>query len=174
MGRRLFKELERAYGFDEVAIVPGQVTINPDLTSTKMSVGSLDFDIPIMASAMDGAVSPRFAGLMHEMGGLGVLNAEGLYTRYEDPYSTLEEIISMPQEEATNYLQASLLPAHPGASNRGTGAGDQEDRLHLRRFLHPAKHQAHVAHRRRGRGRHGGGAVHRHHGPPHVQELRGG
>ena len=105
MGRRLFKELERAYGFDEVAIVPGQVTINPELTSTRMTIGGLDFDIPIMASAMDGAVSPRFATLMHEMGGLGVLNAEGLYTRYEDPYSTLEEIISMPREEVTHYLQ---------------------------------------------------------------------
>jgi len=105
MGRRLFKELERAYGFDEVAIVPGQVTINPELTSTRMTIGGLDFDIPILASAMDGAVSPRFATLMHEMGGLGVLNAEGLYTRYEDPYSTLEEIISMPREEVTHYLQ---------------------------------------------------------------------
>lgn len=105
MGRRLFKELERAYGFDEVAIVPGQVTINPELTSTKMTIRDLDFEIPILASAMDGAVSPRFATLMHEMGGLGVLNAEGLYTRYEDPYSTLEEIISMPNDEVTNYLQ---------------------------------------------------------------------
>ena len=105
MGRRLFKELERAYGFDEVAIVPGQVTINPDLTSTKMTIGDHAFEIPIMASAMDGAVSPRFATLMHQMGGLGVLNAEGLYTRYEDPYSVLEEIISAPQEEATHYLQ---------------------------------------------------------------------
>ena len=75
MGRRLFKELDRAYGFDEVAIVPGQVTINPDLTSTKMTIGGLDFGIPILASAMDGAVSPQFANLMHEMGGLGVLNA---------------------------------------------------------------------------------------------------
>ena len=105
MGRRLFKELERAYGFDEVAIVPGQVTINPDLTSTKMTIGDLDFEIPVMASAMDGAVSPRFATLMHQMGGLGVLNAEGLYTRYEDPYSVLEEIVSTPQEDVTEYLQ---------------------------------------------------------------------
>ena len=105
MGRRLFKELERAYGFDEVAIVPGQVTINPDLTSTKMTIGDLEFEIPVMASAMDGAVSPRFATLMHQMGGLGVLNAEGLYTRYEDPYSVLEEIVSTPQEEVTQYLQ---------------------------------------------------------------------
>ena len=105
MGRRHFKELERAYGFDEVAIVPGQVTINPDLTSTKMTIGDLAFEIPVMASAMDGAVSPRFATLMHQMGGLGVLNAEGLYTRYEDPYSILENIVSTPQEDVTEYLQ---------------------------------------------------------------------
>ncbi len=105
MGRRLFKELERAYGFDEVAIVPGQVTVNPDLTNTTMTIGDRSFDIPVMASAMDGAVSPRFATLMHQMGGLGVLNAEGLYTRYEDPYSVLEEIVSSPQEDVTHYLQ---------------------------------------------------------------------
>ncbi len=105
MGRRLFKELERAYGFDEVAIVPGQVTINPDLTSTKMTIGDRAFEIPVMASAMDGAVSPRFATLMHQMGGLGVLNAEGLYTRYDDPYSVLEEIVSTSQEDVTQYLQ---------------------------------------------------------------------
>ncbi|MCH8744594.1 MAG: GuaB3 family IMP dehydrogenase-related protein [Chloroflexi bacterium] len=105
MGRRLFKELDRSYGFDEVAIVPGEVTINPEMTSTKMNLGKHSFDAPMMASAMDGAVSPRFAVLMHEMGGLGVLNAEGLYTRYEDPYSVLEEITSMPQAEVTQYLQ---------------------------------------------------------------------
>ena len=105
MGRRLLKELERSYGFDEVAIVPGQITINPELTSTKMTIGDLEFEIPIMASAMDGAVSPRFASRMHEMGGLGVLNAEGLYCRYDDPYSVLENIISTPQAEVTEYLQ---------------------------------------------------------------------
>ena len=105
MGRRLFKELDRSYGFDEVAIVPGEVTINPEMTSTKMNLGKHSFDAPMMAAAMDGAVSPRFAVLMHEMGGLGVLNAEGLYTRYEDPYSVLEEITSMPQAEVTQYLQ---------------------------------------------------------------------
>ena len=105
MPRRLFKELERSYGFDEVAIVPGQVTINPDLTSTKMTIGDISLDIPVLASAMDGAVSPHFATLMHQMGGLGVLNAEGLYTRYEDPYSVLEEIMSIPQSEITEHLQ---------------------------------------------------------------------
>ncbi len=105
MARRLLKELERSYGFDEVAIVPGDITINPEMASTKMNIGNFTFEAPILASAMDGAVSPKFAGLMHEMGGLGVLNAEGLYTRYEDPYSVLEEITSMPQSEVTKYLQ---------------------------------------------------------------------
>ena len=105
MGRRLFKELERSYGFDEVAIVPGQVTINPELTSTKMTIGDLEFEIPIMASAMDGAVSPRFAARMHELGGLAVLNGEGLYSRYDDPYSVLEDIIATPQSEVTEFLQ---------------------------------------------------------------------
>ena len=105
MARRLLKELERSYGFDEVAIVPGEVTINPEMTSTQMSIGQYSFDSPVIASAMDGSVSPRFATLMHEMGGLGALNGEGLYTRYEDPYSVLEEIISMDQSEVTEYLQ---------------------------------------------------------------------
>ena len=105
MARRLLKELERSYGFDEVAIVPGEITINPEMTSTQMSIGQYSFEAPVMASAMDGSVSPRFATLMHEMGGLGVLNGEGLYTRYEDPYSVLEEIISMDQGEVTEYLQ---------------------------------------------------------------------
>ena len=105
MTRRLFKELEHSYGFDEVAIVPGVVTINPELTSTAMTIGECTFDAPMMASAMDGTVSPRFATLMDEMGGLGVLNGEGLYSRYDDPYAILEEITSMPQEEVTQYLQ---------------------------------------------------------------------
>ena len=105
MGRRLFKELERSYGFDEVAIVPGQVTINPELTSTKMTIGGLEFEIPIRASAMDGAASPRFAARMHELGGLGVLKGEGLYSRYDDPYSVLEDIIATSQGEVTEFLQ---------------------------------------------------------------------
>ena len=105
MARRLFKELERSYGFDEVAIVPGSVTINPDMTATTMTIGDYSFAAPMLASAMDGTVSPRFAILMHELGGLGALNGEGLYSRYEDPYAVLEEITSMPQSEVTQHLQ---------------------------------------------------------------------
>ena len=88
MGAPLFKEFRRAYGFDEVAIVPGEVTINPDLASTDFSVGDRVFGIPIIAAAMDAIVSPSFAGLMHQNGGLGVMNLEGIYSRYEDPCSS--------------------------------------------------------------------------------------
>ena len=126
MGRRLFKELERSYGFDEVAIVPGQVTINPELTSTKMTIGDLEFEIPIMASAMDGAVSPRFAGSMHEFGGLAVLNGEGLYSRYDDPYSVLEDIIATPQSEVTEFLQQVYSEPVKEHLPRRPGPGDQE------------------------------------------------
>ena len=105
MGAPLFKELRRAYGFDEVAIVPGEVTINPNMATTDFTIGDHLFSIPVMASAMDAVVSPTFAGLMHEAGGLGVLNLEGIYTRHEDPYSVLEEITAAPKAEATTLLQ---------------------------------------------------------------------
>ena len=105
MGVPFFKEIRRAYGFDEVAIAPGQVTVNPDMTSTQMTIGELVLDIPILASSMDAVVSPSFASLMHRKGGLGVLNLEGIYTRYQDPYTVLEEIASAPQSEVTTLLQ---------------------------------------------------------------------
>ena len=105
MDAPMFKELHRAYGFDEVAIVPGDVTINPSMASTDFTIGDHLFNIPVMASAMDAVVSPSFATLMHQAGGLGVLNLEGIYTRYEDPYSVLEEIAAVPQTEATTMLQ---------------------------------------------------------------------
>ena len=101
----LFKELQHAYGFDDVAIVPGEVTINPDMVTTEFNIGDYRFDTPVVASAMDAVVSPEFAVLMHELGGLGVLNLEGIYTRYEDPYSVLEEVISASQSESTSLLQ---------------------------------------------------------------------
>ena len=105
-----FKELRTAYGFDEVAIVPGEVTVNPEMTSTEMRIGDTVFDIPIMAAAMDAVVSPATAILMNQMGGLGVLNLEGLYTRYDDPHSMLEEILSASQQEVTGLLQEVYAP----------------------------------------------------------------
>ena len=100
-----FKELRRGYGFDEVSIVPGRVTINPDMTTTDFAIGDFIFNIPILAAAMDAVVSPSFAALMHKVGGLGVMNLEGLYTRHEDPEAILEEIVSTPQPEVTPLFQ---------------------------------------------------------------------
>jgi len=100
-----FKQLRRAYGFDEVAIVPGEVTINPELTNLGLDIGPYHFDIPFLASAMDAVVDPRFAVEMHKAGGLAVLNLEGVWTRYDDPGSMLEQVASASRTEATAILQ---------------------------------------------------------------------
>jgi len=105
MGAPYHKEIRRAYGFDEVAIVPGEVTINPDLASSDMNIGDHTFKIPVLASAMDAVGSPSFASMMYKHGGLGVLNLEGIYTRYQDPYTILEEIASCPLSAVTSLLQ---------------------------------------------------------------------
>jgi IMP dehydrogenase len=99
------KELTRAYGFDEVAIVPGDVTINPDQANTQFSVDGQTFKIPIIASAMDAIVSPEFAGHMERAGGLAVMNLEGLQTRYEDPSEPLARISTASDEEVTAIMQ---------------------------------------------------------------------
>ncbi|SVB24017.1 uncharacterized protein METZ01_LOCUS176871, partial [marine metagenome] len=105
MSLPVFKEIRPAYGFDEVSIVPGQVTINPDMASTQMAIGQHMFDIPILASAMDAVVSPAFANLLAKKGGVGVLNLEGLYTRYKNPSSIMESIISSPPDKVTTVFQ---------------------------------------------------------------------
>ena len=99
------KELRRTYGFEEVAIVPGDVTTNPELSVTQLVIGPYRFSIPIIASAMDAIVNPAFAGLMANAGGLGVMNLEGLYCRYEDPADALQQIASAPKEGVTDVLQ---------------------------------------------------------------------
>lgn len=100
-----FKQLRRAYGFDEVAIVPGAVTINPELTELGLDIGPHHFEIPFLASAMDAVVDPRFAIEMHKAGGLASLNLEGVWTKYDDPTSILQEVASVNREEATAILQ---------------------------------------------------------------------
>lgn len=100
-----FKELRRSYGFDEVAIVPGDVTINPEQTNIDFKVGNITFDIPIMASAMDAVVDVDFAVQLSKYGGLAVLHLEGVQTRYENPADVLAEIASTPPSEATTLLQ---------------------------------------------------------------------
>jgi IMP dehydrogenase len=100
-----FRELRHTYGFDEVAIVPGDVTINPDQTDVSYKIGNHKFDIPIIASAMDGVTDPAFAVHMGKLGGLAVLNLEGVQTRYDNPAEILSQIANAPETEVTALMQ---------------------------------------------------------------------
>jgi IMP dehydrogenase len=98
------------YGFDEIALVPGRVTINPnevDITwrLPRREAGPLEFKIPILASAMDGVVDVRFAIEMGKLGGLAVLNLEGVQTRYKNPREVLQKIVEADKAEVTALLQ---------------------------------------------------------------------
>jgi IMP dehydrogenase len=106
--------MRRAYGFDEVAIVPGDVTINPAMTELSFRIDHLEFPLPILAAAMDAVVDPKFAAAFHQAGGLAVMNLEGLQTRYEDPAAVLEEVAAASPQEATAMLQqAYVSPIKP-------------------------------------------------------------
>lgn len=100
-----FKDMQRAYGFDEVAIVPGDITINPDQTNTNFTIGNFTFTTPIIASAMDGVMDPKVAIELHKLGALGVLNLDGIHSRHTDPYAVLEEIARASDKEVTALLQ---------------------------------------------------------------------
>ena len=100
-----FKQLPRSYGFDEVAIVPGAVTINPEQTNIDLKIEGMTFTIPILASAMDAVVDVNFAALMNKLGGLAVLNLEGVQTRYQNPQEVLAEIARASNNEVTALLQ---------------------------------------------------------------------
>ena len=108
MATSQFKELRHAYGFDEVAIVPGDMTVNPDQTNIDFKVDNLTFSIPIIAAAMDGVTDINFAILMSKLGGLAVLNLEGIQTRYENPREILAEIAQAPDTEVTPYCKRSI------------------------------------------------------------------
>jgi IMP dehydrogenase len=105
MERSQHKTLRQTYGFDDVALVPGEITINPDQTDISFAIDKLNLSIPILASAMDGVVDVRFAIAMGKLGGLAVLNLEGVQTRYNDPDSVLDKIANAPQQEVTALLQ---------------------------------------------------------------------
>ena len=99
------KSGRRAYGFDDVAIVPSRRTRDPDDVDISWEVDAFRFELPLMASAMDGVVSPRSAIEIGRLGGLAVLNLEGLQTRYEDPDSVLAEIAELDGDKATKRMQ---------------------------------------------------------------------
>ncbi len=101
IGRRA----RRCYGFDEVALVPGEVTINPEDVDISFELSGIKFKIPFIASAMDGVVDVRFALEMSRLGGLAVLNLDGVQTRYDDPNEILDKISQATPEEATELIQ---------------------------------------------------------------------
>jgi IMP dehydrogenase len=99
------KTARRAYGFDEVAIVPSRRTRDPDDVDISWEIDAWTFELPLMASAMDGVVSPATAVEIGRLGGLAVLNLEGIQTRYDDPEPVLDEIGTLPPEKATRRMQ---------------------------------------------------------------------
>src|SRR5919201_3591710 len=103
------KKARRAYGFDDIAIVPSRRTRDPDDIDITWTLGPYRFELPLLASAMDGLVSPETAGVIGKLGGLAVLNLEGIWTRYEDAEAQLERIASLDREEATREMQDIYL-----------------------------------------------------------------
>ena len=90
------KKGRRAYGFDDIAIVPSRRTRDPDDIDITWTLGPYRFELPLLAAAMDGVVSPKSAGIIGRLGGLAVLNLEGIWSRYEDADAQLERISRLP------------------------------------------------------------------------------
>src|SRR5205814_8111816 len=95
----------RAFGFDDIAIVPSRRTRDPEDVDISWEIDAYHFDLPLMAAAMDGVVSPVTAIEVGRLGGVAVLNLEGLWTRYEDPEAVLDEIASLEPDKATLRMQ---------------------------------------------------------------------
>ena len=108
------KSGRRAWGFDDIAIVPSRRTRDPEDVDLSWEIDAFTFDLPMMASAMDSAVTPQTAIEIGRLGGLACLNLEGLWTRYEDPIPVYEEIASLDPEKATRRMQelyaAPIIP----------------------------------------------------------------
>ncbi|MFH1995459.1 MAG: GuaB3 family IMP dehydrogenase-related protein [Candidatus Omnitrophota bacterium] len=103
------RKARRCYGFDEIALAPGEVTINPNEVDTSLKIGENSYKVPIMAAAMDGVVDVRFAIAMGKLGGIAVLNLEGVQTRYKSPDLVLRRIAGSMAEKATELVQSIYL-----------------------------------------------------------------
>ncbi|MFH0855442.1 MAG: GuaB3 family IMP dehydrogenase-related protein [Candidatus Omnitrophota bacterium] len=102
IGRRA----RRCYGFDEIALVPGAQTVNPNEVDISLQIGGKKFKVPILAAAMDGVVDVKFAIEMSGLGGIAVLNLDGVQTRYENPETVLAEIAQSSPQKATQLIQS--------------------------------------------------------------------
>jgi IMP dehydrogenase len=99
------KSARAGYAFDDVAVIPTRRTRDPEDVSTAWTIDAFKFELPVVAAPMDSAMSPKTAIALGKMGGLGVLDLEGLWTRYEDPSQQLQEIANAKEEDATSVLQ---------------------------------------------------------------------
>ena len=99
------REARQTYGFDEVALVPGNIGVDPDDTDISFSIGELKFKMPFLASAMDGVVNTKFAAAMNKLGGLAVLNLDGINTRYENPEEAVDLIVNSEPGKTTEVFQ---------------------------------------------------------------------
>ena len=99
------KVVRRAYGIDEIALVPGLRTVDPQITDASWEIGGIKREIPIIASAMDGVVDVQMAIALSRQGSIGVLNIEGVQTRYEDPLPLLKKISSVGKDEFIPLMQ---------------------------------------------------------------------
>ena len=99
------KAARRAYGFDEIALCPGNRTLDPSVVDTRWSIGGIEREVPIIASAMDGVVDVRMSVLLSELGAFGVLNLDGIQTRYDDPEPILDKIASVGPTEFVPLMQ---------------------------------------------------------------------
>src|ERR1700678_2760476 len=96
----IFKSARQAYGLDDIAIVPSRRTRDPEDVDISWEIDAYRFELPVMGAAMDGVVSPATAIEIGRLGGVGVLNLEGIWTRYEDPQPLLDEISRLDADKA--------------------------------------------------------------------------
>ena len=101
----LNKKVRRAYGIDEIALVPGKRTLDYDLTDPSWMIGNLKREVPIIASAMDSVVDVNTAAELTKLGALGVINMEGIQTRYENPDEILNQISSVGKNDFVPLMQ---------------------------------------------------------------------
>ncbi|NQT75594.1 MAG: GuaB3 family IMP dehydrogenase-related protein [Candidatus Omnitrophica bacterium] len=100
------RKARRCYGFDEIALVPGSITINPNEVDTRWDLGDRKYKVPILAAAMDGVVDVKFVIEMSRLGGIAVLNLDGVQTRYDNPDEILKKIAKASPQEATKLVQS--------------------------------------------------------------------
>ena len=105
MSLATYGELRAAYGFDDVAIVPGTITVNPEFIDVHLNIGEFNFSFPVVAAALDAVVDAGFAIAMGTHGGLAVMNLEGLQCRYDDATAAIAEVVAAGQDDSAAVIQ---------------------------------------------------------------------